>query len=79
MILYSHQMEPLPKGRAMTTLAETKTFIRDYIENSGFEVRDENALDDAARELRDLCDEQGAAPDEVDTDEFCAIVEKYDI
>ena len=63
----------------MTTLAETKTFVRDYIENSGFEVKDEDALDDAARELRDLCYEQGATIDEVDPDDFTSIVEKYDI
>lgn len=64
---------------AIATIPEAKACIRDYFTNSGFEVKDEDALDDAARELRDLCYEQGVTIDEVDLDDFTSIIEKYDI
>lgn len=63
----------------MATIPEAKACIRDYFTNSGFEVKDEDALDDAARELRDLCDEQGCSVDDVDLDDFNDIIQKYDI
>ena len=63
----------------MTSLQECKDIIRDYFTNSSFEINDENALDDAARELRDLCDEQGCRPVEVDDTDFICVIEKYDI
>mgnify|MGYP006978619528 CR=1 FL=1 len=62
------------KGRRSgATLPECKHEIRDFFSNGGFEV-DEDALDDAARKLRDVCDRLGCNPENVPEDEFYEVV-----
>lgn len=63
----------------MITVAECKDFIRDYYTNSGFPITDENELDDAARELLDVCGEQDVRPEDLDPDLFVDIIQDYDI
>lgn len=48
-------------------------FIRDYVENSGFEISDESALYNAACHVRDAHDEQDYIP----TD--CIDIEELDL
>ena len=65
-------------GRDMVTIPECVLAISDYFENSGFRVEDGNALDDAARELRDLCRERGHSDvGQVEQDDFVSIMERH--
>lgn len=57
------------------TIPEAKEYLRNYIENCNFNVEDEDTLDDATWELRDLCDEHGCSIDDLEPWEFGEVVD----